>query len=459
MRLIRVGDNDGVGYVDILRMLRSMELLNQDFAAANVQFFISSFAELDLNPLYTHTSSSSGSALAQGRTQRGVMNTFIVGEDLATPVSEGGGSICGYATPNTNYLIMSKECIGTGDRTWSHEMGHVYTLPHTFYGWESVGEIENIERTERAPETLRYRGADVPVERVDGSNCADAADGFCDTAPDYLMERWACTIENEYRDSLTDPDSTRFAVPGGNIMSYVSDACIGDDGFTDEQEAAMLTNLAGRNDINRDESGEGLTAQAPDGENMTLLLPEDNATIENSNYVELHWATTEHADFYIVQINNTNNFNGSVLNTFITTDTMLVIEDNLLPNRRYHWRVRPLNRYKIDSEFSDDFRFRNGEFAVATIDAGLNAAITIAPNPVFGGQDLRINGQDLGESGALTYELIDPAGRILISRENIRVNATGFNERLQTSALSAGVYFLRIRLNGKLVTRRIVVTP
>mgnify|MGYP000043822657 FL=1 len=30
------------------------------------------------------------------------------------------------------------------------------------------------------------------VEKVDGSNCEYAADGFCDTPPDYLAYRWTC---------------------------------------------------------------------------------------------------------------------------------------------------------------------------------------------------------------------------------------------------------------------------
>jgi hypothetical protein len=59
----------------------------------------------------------------------------------------------------------------------------------------------------------------------------------------------------------------------------------------------------------------------------------------------------------------------------------------------------------------------------------------------------------------MTYELIDAAGRILLSRKNLSVNTAGFSERIETTGMPAGVYFLRIRLNEKLVTRRVVVTP
>jgi hypothetical protein len=447
MRMVVLGENDGTGYVDPLKLLQSFQLLNEDFASTNIQFYISDYDFLDLGILYDHSTTSRGSQLASPRTLSGRLNTFIVGV---------AGGACGYATPRTNYLVMDKDCMGRVDRTWAHEMGHVFTLPHTFYGWESVEEIDNIELTERAPGTLSYRGQNVQVERVDGSNCEDAADGFCDTEPDYLMERWACDGNGEYRDSLTDPDSLRFAVPGRNIMSYASDVCVST--FSEDQKTAMITNLASRNDVNSDESGIGEVAA--NGADMNLLLPEHNSTLPHNNFVELTWNATPNADYYIVQMNRTNSFNGAILITKVVSDTSVVIDEGLLDNQRYYWRVRPFNRYHVESDFGDQvFRFRNGDFPVNTIDAALNAAITVAPNPVSGGQELRINGRDLGLNGNLTYDLIDAAGRVLVTRENLPVAAAGFNERIATGTLPAGVYFLRLRLNEKLVTKRVVVTP
>lgn len=447
MRMVVVGENDGNGYVDPVKLLQSFQLLNDDFASTNIQFYISDYDFVNLSSLYDHRTTSTGSTLAFNRTENNKLNTFIVGT---------AGGACGYATPRTNYLVMDKDCMGQINRTWAHEMGHVFTLAHTFYGWESVENIENIELNERAPATVRYRGQNVPVERVDGSNCEDAADGFCDTEPDYLMERWACDFNGEYRDSMTDPDSLRFAVQGRNIMSYASDACV--NTFSEDQKTAMITNLAGRSDFSSNTSGEGAVAANED--DMNLLLPEHNVTLPHNNFVELTWNSVPNADYYIVQMNRTSNFNGAIFFTEVVTDTSLVIEEGLLDDTRYWWRVRPFNRYQVDSDFGDQvFRFRNGDFPVNTIDAALNAAITVAPNPVAGGQDLRINGRDLGLNGNLTYDLIDAAGRVLITRENLPVAAAGFNERIETGSLSAGVYFLRLRLNDKLVTKRVVITP
>lgn len=444
-RFVVVGRNDGSGYIDPVRLLSTLDLMNSDYEDMNIVFYIKEIDFINRTSYYSYTSSNTPLQMMALNNKSGVINNYFL---------EGQEGNCGVYFPSADALIVTNGCTGANDRTWSHEMGHLLTLPHTFYGWESVEEIDNIELNERAPATVSYRGENVPVERVDGSNCEDAADGFCDTAPDYLMQRWACTNGGEYRDSLTDPDSTRFAVPAFNIMSYALDGCV--DGFTEDQKTAMQTNLAARQIAD----ASGVDRVAADGDDMNLLLPVNNATLEVSDYVELVWNSVANADYYIVQVNTSTNFNGAVLQSFITTDTTAAIEDELSPNVRYYWRVRPFNRYVTDSDFGEQkFRFKNGEFATATIDAALNAAITVTPNPVSGGQALRIDGRDLGQSGAMTYELIDASGRVMLSRENLNISAAGFSERIETARMPAGIYFLRILLNEKLVTKRLVITP
>lgn len=445
LRMVIVGNNDGSRYIDPVKLFSSFELLNSDYEDMNIQFYL---AEMDFLNRTDYNENPSRTTITNMMTQtnrNGFVNSYVISEQ---------DGICGTYYGGPDALILIESCLGAADRTWSHEMGHLLTLDHTFYGWESVGEIDEIEPNEPAPPTVRYRNVDVPVERTDGSNCETAADGFCDTSPDYLMERWRCENDNEYQDSLLDPDSIRFAVPAWNIMSYALDNCI--TGFSEEQKTAMQTNLSDR----AIDDDSGIDRVAAIGEDLDLISPINNATLDFSNLVELNWTAVANADFYVVQINTSSNFNGGVLSSFLTTDTTATITDGLQPGIRYHWRVRPVNRYKTDSDFGDQtFRFRNGEFPVATIDARLNSAISLVPNPVAGGNDILLNGRDLGISGKMNYELIDAAGRILVSRENINVSSAGFSERIETVGLSAGVYFLRLRLNEKLVTKRVVITP
>lgn len=443
LRLTIVGDDNGGGYADPLSVLQSFQTLNEDFAKLNIQFYFDAPVAYLNSTEYTDHDFSVGRDLMNAYNVPNVVNNYIV--------SNPAGA-CGYYMGSSDAVALGVNCVNPGDRTWSHELGHFFGLPHTFFGWESVGDISEVEAFDApAPDTLEYFGLEVLVERVDGSNCATAADGFCDTPPDYLPQRWGCNGAGYYPDSLLDPDSTRFVVPAQNIMSYASDGCV--EEFSPEQITAMTTNLGGRLGLENPNPDAFAAAR---GEDVELLTPMNNATVEYSDSVTLRWNRVPNADFYLLQLNANQNFNGAVFTSFFTTDTSAVIRDILLPNGRYYWRVRPVNGYDVSGSFSDVRRFRNGAFSVATIDPILDAAVDILPNPVSGGRALRLRGTDT-ETGHLNYELIDAAGRRVVSRS---IHTMGrFDERIETGGMDAGIYFLRMTLNGKLLTRRVVITP
>ncbi|WP_216650032.1 zinc-dependent metalloprotease [Lewinella sp. W8] len=443
LHLVIVGRDDGTGYINPVDMLGAIQLLNTSFAQYDIQFFIDGDVDFVNSSAYYDHSFSVGRQMMSENNIRDKMNVYFV---------DNAAGACGYYSPGPDAIAMSNGCTSANNTDFVHEVGHFFSLDHTFYGWESVGEISEINLEDRAPATVFYRGEDVAVEKVDGSNCDDAADGFCDTTPDYLMERWTCNGAGEYRDSLTDPDSLKFAVPGANFMSYSLGDCKGE--FSPEQVTAMRTNLASR--LRLDENGPSNPVSA-NGADVNLLLPVNNATVEFSDFVELVWNTTPNADYYLVQINSSTNFTGTVLDSYITSDTSIIVTENLVARRRYYWRVRPVNRYSVDSDYSEVYRFRNGEFTVSTMDETLNAALTVSPNPVRGGQELRIAGRDLGTGGSLSYQLLDPAGRVLQSREGLTVPATGFTDYISTNDMPAGIYFLRLQLDDRQVTRRVVV--
>lgn len=446
MNIVIVGDSDGTGYVDPLTFLNSMELLNQDFLDQNIQFFIEGDIKFLNSSVYNNHTFAQGRQMMLENNRPNVVNHYIV---------ESPAGACGYYSPARDGIALGKNCLGFQDRTWSHEMGHFLSLPHTFFGWECVEEISNIPT--EVPEILGSPDFpscnNVEVELADSSNCANAADGFCDTPADYLMERWGCNNQGFYPDSLTDPTGTRFVVPAVNIMSYALDNCL--DGFSEEQKGAMITNLDSRIGLVDNSGASTVGAEVAD---LALISPENNEDIPVSDFVELVWNSVPNADFYIVQLHNSANMNGAVLQTrIISGDTTLTITEGLIARRRYYWRVRPVNRYVVGGEFSEIIRFRNGEFPTATIDQELNAAINVTPNPVTGGTSLWINGRDLGTSGKLSINLINAAGQVVVSNSGIDVTASGFSQSIETGNLPQGVYFLRMLLNDRLVTKRIVV--
>ena len=440
-----VGDNDGNQYANPVSVLKAFQVLNSDFATIGVQFYLADSVAYINSTLYYNHSFDDGRDMIQSFSRAGVINVFIVGSPAGN---------CGYYIGGSyDAVALSSDCIKSGDRTWSHELGHFFGLPHTFYGWESVGSIsEVLSDNQPAPDKLLYRGDSIQVERVDGSNCAEAADGFCDTDPDYLPQRWRCNGAGVYGDTLVDPDSTVFVVPGQNIMSYSDDACV--EEFSQEQITAMTTNLGGRLDLADDETP---TFTAARGEDQRLLSPVDEARLDFSDTVKLVWNQVENADMYVLQIFNTPNFNGSVYASFLVRDTSKVIRDILQPRQFYYWRVRPVNRYDVESTFSEARRFRNGLLS-GTIDQALDAAITIAPNPLGAGRELRIEGREINGRN-LSYQLTDASGRAIGSRVSATISGGEFTYYIPTRDLSPGLYFLRLMVDGRMATRKIVVTP
>ena len=116
------------------------------------------------------------------------LNVYIV----QTLLKDVGDTVCGLGGGS---IWMGKGCL-TG-KTFSHEMGHVFGLPHTF-------------------ETAFGN------ELANGSNCATAGDLICDTPADPKGEAGPdCQLDPYTQDANGD-----WYVPDiGNIMSYYSDGC------------------------------------------------------------------------------------------------------------------------------------------------------------------------------------------------------------------------------------------
>jgi hypothetical protein len=426
--------SNGADPVNMSKVIAAFCLLNEDFASAKIQFFIEGLDILPNNTIYDHNNSIA--TLLRLNNVDGRVNAYFV---------ENANGNCGYYTPAGNAVVMDIDCTSGEDHTWSHEMGHFLSLPHTFYGWEGVAEPDY---GQPAPETVFFRNENVPVEKADSSNCAIAADGFCDTAADYLNERWPCQSDSTSQQLQLDPDSVAFRSQGSYIMGYALDPCVSI--FTPEQEAAMKANIEGPRSNLISNPGPEILADA-DLAQLNLLEPANGSVPPFFDSVRLTWTPIEAALGYVVQLNIINNFSQTPALEFTTFDTTLVIEEGLAMNRRYFWRVSPLMPYKACNNFTAPRNFRTSTTS-PVVDPVLSGALKVYPNPVGTGT-LVLELNDGSLRGNLEYEFLDRLGRI-VRRGTIGNFGT---TRIDVSGLPTGIYFLRAQADGRFTTKKIVV--
>lgn len=440
-----VGTNSGAGYIKTTKLLKAFDVLQKDFLAFNILPFIEGEIRYINNSVFYDHNYTQGSTMMAFNNLPNTVNCYIV-EDPA--------GNCGYYSPSRDGLVVAKNCLDPGDRTWSHELGHFLTLPHTFVGWDSSPETLPIN--EPAPNTVNGR----QVEKADGSNCDVAADGFCDTPPDYMSFTWNCNSFGLYPESLLDPDSVQFDAIAGNIMSYVRDACLPapGDGFSAEQMAAMEIDLMQRGNLIEEIECPGEVTN----DNLSLISPADGEIINPVDEISvlLEWSSAENASHYLVEV-STNAFFSGLLGELIVSDTMLLLTTDIMPiqeNRRYFWRVLPFNSVDMVTDYSEEFDFRIEDLLSTTSTAEFDQNIKVFPNPVSStANTLSVSLQGVMANEVAVLKLSNSLGQT-VSESKANTSGEGrLYYTFNTDELSTGLFFLTISLGGQETTRKVII--
>lgn len=414
-----VGTNDGTGFFGLERILKAFCTLNQDFAPSNIRFFIEGDIRYIYSTAYATHNFNTGWQMMQQNNVSNTINCYIV-EDPA--------GACGYAYYAAG-IALKKTCIGPGDHTWAHEVGHYLSLPHTFYGWE--GEVP--EAGVPAPNNI----SGTQVEKVNGSNCTTAADGFCDTPPDYLSDRWTCNTDGLSSLLQTDPNGQTFRSDGSLFMSYADDAC--SNRFSDQQIQAMRTNL-------EDDRPNLLYNQneVPNMPDVAVVLTSPafaEVTGSPAAGITLTWEPIPNATHYIVQVNPFPAFS-YVLFEFNTAEPTVTVQ-GLDEDQNYYWRVKPYSAYSSCIPFSANGKFRTGFMTTGTNDpSGEHFSLHVYPNPLTRESHLNLE-FNLEESETLALEVFNGTG-IKIATQIIE-GVPGENKiKWTTAVLPAGIYYISL---------------
>lgn len=424
-----VGRSNGTGHFPVKSIIDAFCTLNNDFVQADIQFFIDGdFHYINNDNWYEHNFFQGNQMMNQNNFSN-TINCYIV--------SDPAGA-CGYS----NYargIALAKNCISPSDHTWAHEVGHYLSLDHTFYGWEG----SEPEPGQPAPTTINGE----VVEKMDGSNCSYAADGFCDTAPDYLSDRWNCNNDSLSNTVQLDPNGEEFRSDGTLFMSYANDGC--SSRFSEEQIDAMHANLMFERSNLLDQADEILP---PDEDVFTVISPAPEEFVNDYQNVLFEWEPVPDATGYIVEATFFEDFSAVFFRYAVESNSF--VANDLYSDKTYYWRVQAYNEQHTCTDFMEVNTFSTGTLsAVQNIDAVSD--LIVSPNPVRQGGNSTITLQAT-ESMQLEGVLLSATGQAM--RQFPWQVTTGLNRmELETTDLPAGLYFLQLRSEQEVVSRKVVL--
>lgn len=427
-----VGTDNGAGYFSRKGVLDAFCTLNEDFEQANIQFFLPNpINYIDNSDYYDHNFEQGYDMMSENN-YPSIINCYIVDSPAGN---------CGYFFPGVDGIALARGCVQPNDHTWAHEVGHYLSLPHPFSGWEGV---EGHDYDMPAPESW---GNDA-VEKLDGSNCAFAGDGFCDTAPDYLNYRWSCNSSSTSNVQQTDPNGETFVSDGSLFMSYSNPSC--KSTFSPDQIAAMRANV--------EEVRSYLISDPPvledipvaDVDEVSVIYPTSDDLVETST-VTIEWEAVPNATHYVLQINPFNIFS-IIFEEMLVEGTSATVSD-LRPDETYYWRVRPFNPYETCTNFTSSNSFSTGN-VVSTNELREDEFIEVYPNPVVS-EVLNLN-MKVRNTQEASWRLVNGAGAVL-QQSQLSLSNTQQQFVIPVAQLPAGMYLLQLILDDRQIMRKVVI--
>ncbi len=453
-----VTKSDGTGrttQANVAEMLCAWNKIYED-NGLEMQFYIKGFSEINLDALYNGPQSFAGTNRMITTKKTDAMNIY-----LTNNAGDGTGTgtvLAYYSNGDGNYsydwIVCSNSQVNAASAgTIAHEAGHMFTLPHTFFGWETTAAPTGAAPC--APATVGYNNRLIQVEKVarTGStkNCDVAADGFCDTQADYnLGFGWGggCT----WSGIAKDPDCVPLDPDEANIMGYFLN-CL--KTFSTEQKNAMRTNF-----LNHPKRAYLRNASTPllTGSTPSLVSPAAGATTNFFNNVQFDWADVPGAISYTIEVSRFASFGTGTKIQFVTSSDANFNANNasglLVAGVRYYWRVKAIVPYKNCDNVS-----LTGSFFTGTVN-NVNEIVgvshfNVSPNPLSKSQNLALemNSENAFDARVKLYNVTGQ----LMKTENRRF-AAGFSvQSLSMSDLTNGTYILTVESEKGVLNKRVVI--
>ncbi len=434
-----LANNDGSGRISEVDALANFCTLNEEFAPHGIQFYLrNGFRYLNSTSLYTN-SVDNGESVPNSQKVNGTVNIFI--GEIENPAGAAGCvGVLGFYDLQGDYVFMDKCTVNATSFAMAHEVGHFFSLAHTFFGWENT-EYDNTQPT---PTTISLGGFfTVEVEYADQSNCTTAADQMCDTPPDYGFGLgWG---NCNYTPAAFDPAGNPVDPDEENIMSYFFGCA--EHYFSNDQVSAMLADIAGRTFVTGSPNTAEVTGLS------TLNTPANGASV-GGNSVTFNWDAVPNADMYLLKVNRTPNFNPtfSVVNTIVSSTSFT--SGDFTNGSNYYWCVQAFNETSACTSCSSPSSFMKTS-TVDVVEIEGVSSFNIYPNPSAGQQEIGLEIQSTRTFDA-DISVYSMEGKVMQTFAH-SFNA-GFNTvSLQTTNLAQGTYVLAIRSDKGVLHKKMLI--
>lgn len=452
-----VGDASGNGRHKESKVIDQLCKLNAAYLPVGIQFYLSPHPTYGL---FDKSISNVGvyndqtnELLMKLRRHNNAVNVYVVNEPVPpNSVSPPGTVTLAYYNPSADWIVTRKsETNGNEPNvTLPHEMGHLFSLPHTFYGYEP-NPFDASDATWPIAPANAPLGGGVTTERQNGTNCASSSDHICDTPPDYnfgLIWNNNCTT---YNGGAKDPTGVIVVPEQNNFMSYFN-GCTNYH-FSQDQIDLML---ADREDPTRNYLDNSFVPAATniDTPSDLLVSPGNGDTVDYYNNVLLQWNSVAGATHYLVEVDINSSFSTNYGQTFIETGNSKLLT-NLSPSKTYYYRVKPFN-VLVGCATPRTILFRTSNKTLSTSEIEGLTAWQVSPNPV-NAEMARLN---LVSEKAFeaTVRISDAAGRTVRVENGVQIPEGEFSYELSVDGLSNGLYFVSLESgNGRNVRKMSVL--
>ncbi len=456
VRFFLVAESDGSGRTSESAALEGLCYLNENYADQEIQFYLKEFKYVNNTNLYGDPENAKSVLESQMAGNYNAINIFVVGEIG----SDANGTTLAYwkppAGPNGDDWLVAAETYVDDFEVLTHEIGHFFTLSHTFYGWESTGGWENSQYSDGTPVGVNSpAGSFIKNERVDGSNCHTAGDRICDTPADYLFDynHFDDPETNcEYKDNAKDPLGVPLAPDPHNFMNYNNTpSCIPNLYFSEEQKEVIQNSL---NSSTRDylpknylPNTNGITGKP------TLLYPLTQDPPMPYNSVNMQWTAVANADMYLLEVKKP----GDEPQCFIVDGATNYTVTTFEPQTTYFWTVKAFNEYSICNGDSNQKFFKTGvDMINDTNEIPELKDWAIQPNPVKSGELLNIKIES-SQTISLDINLTAITGQKVSSYKD-QTFANGISIfTIDTFGFPAGIYLVTLRTAQGVLTKRVSI--